>query len=142
MTPSACLIDTAVLLYPLGKPHALRQPCIDVLAAAVERRVFLHASVEAIQELVFHRLRRVGRAQAVLEGHRAHRMCRLHAFDIDVLERSLGLVERSPVIGGRDAVHAATALVHDLDTVISPDKAFDHVPGLRRLDPRDVGASL
>jgi predicted nucleic acid-binding protein len=38
-------------------------------------------------------------------------------------------------LGGRDAVHAATALRNGLTVVISPDRAFDGIPHLRRFDP-------
>ena len=41
-------------------------------------------------------------------------------------------------IGGRDAVHAATALLAGFDAVVSPDRDFAVVEGLRRLDPAEA----
>lgn len=41
-------------------------------------------------------------------------------------------------VGGRDAVHAATALTRGIPMVLSPDVGFDHVPGLERVDPTDA----
>jgi uncharacterized protein len=52
-----------------------------------------------------------------------------------VLFSALGLVSTVEGLGGRDAVHAATALRYGLLIVLSPDSAFDRVPGLKRIDP-------
>lgn len=43
-------------------------------------------------------------------------------------------VDRAP-LGGADAVHAATALVHGFEAIVSPDVDLDHAPGLRRVEP-------
>lgn len=51
--------------------------------------------------------------------------------------RALDLVMNS-VLGGRDAVHAATALSLGFDDIVSADRDFDAVPGLRRIAPADV----
>lgn len=54
-----------------------------------------------------------------------------------MLDLSLDLIERIPTIWSRDAVHAATALVYGIDTIVSPDHTFDGIPGLTRVDPCD-----
>ena len=134
----AALVDTATLAHALGGPGPAREPSQAVVRAAIEGRLVLHASVEMVQELVFHRLRRDARASAVRQGRDAAALCTLHDFDRAVLDRALALMADHDGVRGRDAVHAATALQHGLDTVISPDPAFDLVPGLSRLDPRDL----
>lgn len=139
---TACLVDTAVLAYALGGEHALRAPCRRIVAAAVDGQLELHASEEMIQELVFHRLRRTDRVAAVRQGRDAAELCLLHAFDDDVLHRALDLIATTDSIRGRDAVHAATALRHGLTTVVSPDPAFDDVPGLTRIDPATLVDTL
>jgi predicted nucleic acid-binding protein len=48
---------------------------------------------------------------------------------------ALGLIADINGLGGRDAVHAATAIRHGLSTTISPDRAFDLIPGPRRIEP-------
>ncbi len=133
------LVDTATLAHALGGPGPQREPSQAVVRAAIEGRIVLHASVEMVQELVFHRLRRGTRAVAVRQGRDAASLCTLHDFDRVVLDRALMLMAEHDGVRGRDAVHAATALQHGLETVISPDAAFDLVPGLRRLDPREFG---
>lgn len=39
-------------------------------------------------------------------------------------------------LGGRDAVHAATALEAGIGASVSPDAVFDEIDGLTRIDPR------
>lgn len=135
MTP--LFIHSAVLAYALGDEHPRRAACRAIVSAAQRGEVELHASVELVQELVFHRLRRSGRDGAVEEGRFAARLCALHPFDVPVLERSLDLTAMTR-IGGRDAVHAATALLSGFATIVSPDRDFDGIPGLGRIDPSDA----
>ncbi len=72
---------------------------------------------------------------AVRQGRFAGRACVLHPFDEQVLTQALDLISATE-IRGRDAVHAATAAVAGLGTIVSTDPAFDAV--MRRLDPADL----
>lgn len=131
----AVLIDTAVFAYALGGEHRYRSSCRRVLEMARDGEVRLHASVEMVQELLFHRMRMTGREQAVTQARAAGRSCVLHDFDQRVLERSLEIVRSTP-IRGRDAVHVATAELAGLSVIVTPDAAFDTL--LTRLDPLDM----
>lgn len=132
------LLDTAVLAYAIGGEHRYRAACQAVVTMGARPDVTFFASVEMVHELVFHRMRRVDRKQAADEATAAGDVCTLLTFDHDVLLRSLDLIRSIPTVRGRDAVHAATALNHDIDKVISPDAAFDKIPGLTRVDPFDT----
>ena len=127
-------VDPSVLLLAMGGPHPLRSGCRDVLAETAAGRLRLHMSVDGGQEILFHRLRRVGRDRAIREFNQVERLVVWHAFDIDVLRASRDLVARSHA-RGRDAVHAATALAAGFATIVSTDSDFDGIPGLTRLDP-------
>lgn len=127
-------LDTAVLALAVGGEHPLRESCRALLAAAARGDLELHVSVESLQELLFHRMRRDDRAEAVSLVRDVRAMCRVHPFDDAVASRMFDLVSASAV-GGRDAVHAATAMEHGFDEIVSPDRDFDDVPGLRRRSP-------
>ena len=131
-------VDTAVLAYAIGGDHPLRAPCRAIVAAAGAGSLELHASVEMVQELLFHRLRVSDRITAVRQARDASRLCVLHDFDAEVLHRMLELTAAHESIGGRDAVHAATALVAGIAGMMTPDRAFDRIPGLTRIDPADA----
>lgn len=64
-------------------------------------------------------------------------LCVLHDVDRDVLVGALRLVS-SGSLGGRDAVHAATASAAGFAAIVSPDRDFDGLVGLTRVDPVDV----
>lgn len=130
-------VDTTVLAYAAGGVHTQRETCRRLVAAAAARTVELHASVEMVQELLFHRLRRTSRPEAVAQARFAADLCVLHAFDGVVLIRALELVAVSG-LGGRDAVHAATALNAGFTEIVSADRDFDMAPGLTRRDPAEV----
>lgn len=130
-------LDAAVGIYAIGAASPAKASCIRLVERAAEGELTLHASVETIQEFCLHRMRRTGRSAAVAEAEHLSSLVVLHDFDRVVLDQSLRLIETTSV-RGRDAVHAATALVHGLTQIVSPDHAFDGVPGLTRLDPADA----
>lgn len=132
------LVDAAVFLYAIGGEHELREPCRAVLA---EPGLELHASVEMVQEVVFHRMRRADRVDAVAVARLVADSCQLHDFDAAVLRRALSLISEGGV-GGRDSVHAATALEAGIGVIVSPDADFDGIPGLTRIDPTRLPEAL
>jgi hypothetical protein len=130
-------LDTTVLLHAAGGTHPLREPSRSLVEQARSGALELHVSTEAIQEFLFHRLRRTHAVVAVLDARDASAFCRVHAFDTSVLERSIDLVE-STNLRGRDAVHAATAQVQGFSEIVSADRDFDGIPGLTRVDPAEA----
>lgn len=139
---NAVLLDSAVVATALGDESPLRETCRRIVTAVSGDAIRGYASVEMIQELVHHRLRRTGnRDVAAADGRDAAAMCTLLNFDREVLDLSLELIERT-AIRGRDAVHAATALAYGIDTIVSPDRAFDGIPGIIRVDPVEFARQI
>lgn len=138
MIENAVLLDSAVAIYAFGEESELKPACLNVFRlTAGDLRAY--ASVEMIQEFVHHRLRRTGdRLQTTQDGRDVAALCTLLNFDREVLDLSLELVERLPTVRGRDAVHAATALAYGIERIVSTDSAFDGIPGLTRIDPREL----
>ncbi len=130
-------VDTTVLTFASGGPHPLRSACRSLVADVAAGKIEMHASVEAVQELLFHRLRREDRSRAVTQARHLASSLRLHDFDSRILERAISLVATSR-LRGRDAVHAATALEAGFTEIVSADSDFDGVPGLTRVDPTDL----
>lgn len=69
----------------------------------------VHVSVEAIQEVVRHRMRRSDRASALIIGRALLRACHVHAYDEEVVAKALDLIDQCPVRGAmrstRDGVN-------------------------------------
>lgn len=131
---TALFVDSSVFLIAVGGDHPDRDECRSFLAEAAQRAVRLHASVETVQEFLFHRLRRYERATALREAKVLAASCILHPFDVDVLDEAIRLVEDTQ-IRGRDAVHAATAGIAGFDAIVSLDTDFDGLAMLRRVHP-------
>lgn len=133
---TSVFVDTSVLLLASGGEDPDRMHARAIVGAAGRGGLRVHVSVEAIQEFVHHRMRKASPA-AVEESRSLRHLCTLHPFDDDVLDQALELIE-STSIRGRDAVHAATAILAGFDKIISADRDFDGIPGLRRVSPEDA----
>jgi predicted nucleic acid-binding protein len=130
------LIDTNVFVYARGTDHPYRMPCRTILRSARDGALTLEASVEVVQEFAHLLLRRgVDRVAALEEVAEVRAQCRLHAFDVDVLNEVTRLLAEQPTLGVRDAVHAATAVQAGIPAIITTDRVFDRLRGLTRLDP-------
>jgi predicted nucleic acid-binding protein len=132
------LFDTSVFLYAIGSPHPYRAPCREILARmeALGRRG--EASADLVQEIVHHRFRRTrDRRRAVREARDVARACHLHEVRAEDVLRGLDLYAASERLGARDAVFAAVALNRGIPAILSPDRAFDDIAGLVRIDPAD-----
>lgn len=137
------LLDSAVPLHAAGQASQHQVASRAILRAVARDEVEARASVEIFQEYNFHRLRRTGdRRRSVEETRRLMGVIAGLAFDSTVLDTALDLIARRPSIRGRDAIHAATALLFDIPAIVSPDRAFEEVPGLRRVDPAELASAL
>ena len=130
------VLDTTVLVYASGGEHPLREPCGRILEAASDGVIEATTTVEVIQEFVHVRARRRDRADAVARGLELARMLRplLPSRDADLLV-GLRLYEEHPRLDAFDAVLAATAISAGAEALISADRAYASIRGLRHVDP-------
>lgn len=135
--------DTAVFLYAVGGEHPYRQPCRRLVDLAAAGSLRGEASAELIQEYAHVRSRRTGdRETAVREARDVAALCILHDVTRADLQLALSLFRDLPRLEMRDALHAATAIERGVFAIVSPDRAFDDVSGLERLDPARAEAVL
>jgi predicted nucleic acid-binding protein len=138
---SRFLYDTAVFVYAVGTEHPYRAPCREIVERAGRRQLAGEASVDLVQEFLHQRARRTGnREEAARSASLLPALCRLHDVERRDLVRALELFAATDALDARDAMFAALALNRGIGIVLSPDRAFDSVPGLRRIDPLDGDA--
>jgi hypothetical protein len=129
-------IDTAVVMYAGGAEHPMREPCQRILTRVADGELEAVTSVEVIQEILhrFNAIRRpdigVSTARDALDLF-APVLPVTHA----VMRRMPELIEAHPALSARDLVHVATCLQEGIRDIVSPDRGFDGVPGIRRIDP-------
>jgi predicted nucleic acid-binding protein len=130
------LLDTTILVYAVGDPHPLRDPCREVMAAAGEGGLRATTTPEVIQEFVHERARRRTRHDAVRLGAAfAEALSPLLPVNEGHLPAALRLFERYAALAAFDALLAAVALDSDIQSLVSADTSFATVPGLRFVHP-------
>jgi predicted nucleic acid-binding protein len=135
------LFDTSVFLYALGGEHHYREPCRAILREMREGLLTGEASVELVHEFAYVRCRRTGaRVDAAESARDVASICELHSVGWDDIDRGLDLWCEHQGLDMRDAIFAAQALNHEIDAILSPDRDFDGIPGLERIDPADTTA--
>ena len=135
------LYDTAVFVYAVGAPHPYRPPCREIVDLAATRRLVGEASADLVQEFLHRRwVRTRDRAKAVRDSREVAGLCKLHPLRPDDVMLALRVYEASRGLNARDAAFAAVALNRGIEVILSPDRHFDEVPGLRRVDPADSAA--
>jgi predicted nucleic acid-binding protein len=94
----------------------------------------------AVVEEIWHVELRSGRGELNGAARRAYALFSpLLPVTDEIVERALTL-DVPPTVGSNDRIHAATCLENRIRTVLSGDEGFDHVRGLRRVDPLDTRA--
>jgi predicted nucleic acid-binding protein len=131
-------IDTAIIMYAAGGEHPLRDPSRRILSRIGDGELDGVISVEVVQEILhrFVRIRRAetGYAQATETlDFFAPVLPITHAM----MRRVPDLAVKYPSLDARDLVHVATCIHEGITQIISPDRAFDQVAELRRIDPSE-----
>lgn len=129
-------IDTAVIMYAAGREHEMREPCRRILEAVTTQQVEGVTSAEVIQE-IFHRFTILGdrgigarMATAALDLFNP-----VLAITDAIMRHMPDLVLEHHGLSARDLVHVATCREAGIDAIVSPDRGFDEVAGLSRIDP-------
>jgi predicted nucleic acid-binding protein len=135
------LFDTGVFIYALGGEHPYRDPCRAIMSAGEQGLLASEASVELIHEFAYVRLRQgVTRSVATRDARSIAGTSRLHTVEPSDMKRALELWCEYERLDMRDAIFAAQALNRGIDAILTPDKDFDGIPGLERIDPADPAA--
>ena len=135
------LLDANVAIYANGGEHIYRRPC-QLIMESVEADPDGYAmDVETLQEILhcYSRRGEVERGIQVLEG--------LLPYFPDVIPitaseitTAIRLITQTHGLPTRHAIHAAVVFHHSLEGIVSADRDFDRLPGLRRFDPMEVTA--
>jgi predicted nucleic acid-binding protein len=137
----AIFLDANIPIYAAGGPHALKQPCIEILLHVADRPRGYWTDAEVLQELL-HRYRARGRwtlGRTVLRNFAElmrDRIEPVHGADVDAAAELAGQMAD---VEARDLLHAAVMARTGSDLIATADRGFERVPNLRRLDPADIG---
>jgi len=133
------LIDSNILMYAAGAAHPHKAPSVALLARVAAGQTSACISVEVLQE-VLHRYRAIDRWS---DGRRVYELARqivptVIPVTVAMLDRARDILDATPGIMARDAVHAAVVQLESLAAICSYDRDFDRIAELRRVQPDDV----
>src|SRR3954453_110713 len=121
-------------MYLIGNDEKHRVRTAHLLDRTINDRERLVTDTEVFQEIL-HRYTSIDRREAIQPAFDL-----LHAIldeiipiDMPVIEAAKTLVLGYPRLSARDALHVAVMQEHGIDRIMSFDRGFDAIPGLRRL---------
>jgi predicted nucleic acid-binding protein len=127
-------VDSNVPMYVAGRDHPLREPARVFLDRARSGAVDICTSTEVLQEILYrytalHRLDLAGTVYDLFVE-----VCPLVLpVTLADTDRARGLLDGSPGVSVRDAIHAAVMLNHEVVEIATFDEGFDRVPGVQRV---------
>jgi uncharacterized protein len=126
------VLDTNVLLYAVGSEHPLRPPSRDLFETVASGEVAATTMPEVIQEFTHGYGRRRPRSQAALHARRFAALLEpLVETTSGVVAAALDLYESHQQLDAFDAFLAAAAIATGARALVSADRAFAAVDGLR-----------
>lgn len=130
-------VDANPMIYAAGNGPAA-ESCLRVLEAIAAGEADGRTSAAALEEAWHVSLRdHQGRLDGLVESALTIFSPLLPVTE-DVFRRAFAL--ETTAIGANDRLHVATCMVEEIDTILSADRGFDEVAGMRRVDPFDAAA--
>ncbi len=129
------LIDTNVIIYATGKAHPLREGAREVLDQVGEGTLQANIDAEVLQEILHVYYARRERTKG-FDAVDDLLLLFPNPFPIgrEEIEAARDLMRAHSFLSARDAIHAAVVRVSDLEGMITADKVFDRIKGLKRFD--------
>jgi predicted nucleic acid-binding protein len=129
-------IDTAVVMYANGANHPFREACRSIMIQVADGQLEATTSSEVVQEIL-HRFVSIRRPEIGIAMARVTMDAFAPVLPIThaLMRRVPELAARYPSLSARDLVHVATCIHEGIDEIITPDRGFDQVAELRRVDP-------
>jgi predicted nucleic acid-binding protein len=121
-------------MYLVGNDDRLKDRAARLLDQAVHNRDRLVTDAEVFQEIL-HRYAAIDRREAIQPAFDLLHTIADEIFPITVsaIESAKTLVLGYHRLSARDALHAAVMQEHSIEWIMSFDRGFDDIPGLRRL---------
>ncbi len=130
-------------MYAVGDPHPLQQPCRGLIGLISEGDIEATTTTEVIQEFAHVRSRRRTRGDAtkLAKDYAGLLQPLARVEEVDLLD-GLGIFEAVPQIDAFDAILAAVTRRNGFEALVSADRGFGSVAGLRWEEPEGAWQRL
>lgn len=133
---AAFFIDTNVFIYSVATDSPYQAGAVETMEALGAGRASAATSVSVIEELWHQEMSgRLPGLDGVADSVFTLMRPVLAVTD-EIVEAALAL--RAGRLGANDRIHVATCLAAGIPAILTADRGFDGVPGLRRVDPADL----
>lgn len=132
------LIDANIPMYAAGKSSPYKEPCKEILARIAFGTLDGVTDVEVFQEILY-RYYYIGKqalGRRIFADFRTIMDTVLSVCATDVF-LAHALMGQYPQVPPRDLLHAAVMKNNGLGAILSADRDFDAIEGIKRLDPMD-----
>ena len=135
------LLDANIPMYAEGGQHRYQQPCRRVMELARANESAYCIDAETLQEILYvyssrgETNRGIGVAEDLLGMFQT-----VIPITTTEITAAMRLMSETRDLTARDAIHAAAVFEHRLEGIVSADRDFDRIPGLRRFDPITLAA--
>ena len=128
------LVDSNIPMYLVGEAHPHKTDAQRLLERCVVDNRRLVSDAEVLQEIL-HRYVSIERRDSIQPAFDALLGVVDEVFPVtlDAVKRAREVVLGSTDLSARDAVHIAVMQLHGVEEILSFDRGFDGVPGIRRL---------
>lgn len=132
-------VDSNVAMYLVGADHPHKVDAQRILERLISQRRRLVTSAEAFQEIL-HRYAAIGRREAIEPAYGVLRSVVDDVFAVEEADVAAAkdLVRGSTTLSARDAVHLAVMGRLHIEEILSFDRGFDAVAGIRRYPSREA----
>ena len=126
-------IDSNIFLYAILNRERIGNRARALLEQVQQGKEHACSSILTFDEIVWSVMRHRGMKEAVAagEGFLNFPNLKLIPADGDLAAKALDIIKRHG-LGPRDAIHAASAISMNVETIISSDQHFDKIADLRR----------
>ena len=132
-------IDTNVPMYAAGSEHPLRKPALNVLEAVATGSMEAVTDAEVLQELL-HRYCAIGKRDKAFKLFDTFaalmQNCILPVTPMD-MKAARSFLERYIALSPRDCVHLAVMQTAGVEAILTADRGFALVKGIRFLNLAD-----
>ena len=133
------LLDANVVIYPNGREHTYRRPCQIIMEQTEIQSGEYAIDAEALQEILYFYSRRGEQDKGIgIVERLLSRLPNIIPIATGEITTAMRLLTETPGLSARDAIHAAVVFEHGLEGIVSADRVFERIAGIRRYDPIDV----
>ncbi len=140
---SSVYLDSNIFISASASSDILGEQCLGILNALVKGKINAVTTLLTFDELFYKLDKLKGFDSAVLFTESFLAMPNLVLSDVtgEIITMALKVIKQHK-LAPRDAIHVATALAHNVEALVSDDKDFSKVRGLKWLTVSDFVKQL